>query len=941
MYEIIYDSENDKIVNSRSKRGIEILNSYNDTLYGGVSLPDEEENEKKLNKGRLKLEKNLLESLDNEENVEQFKKLLNSTNSLLAGGFLVRSYSDDDLEIGDLDIYVQNKHAVSMLLYLNSVGFEMNFWNMAPPYDQSFFRKNNIMSRTFLTKNNYNYEKKNSSKEWNEGETVLISGFWMVHSRIQLGRDYKPRKLTSPRKAVIKKKISDDIYKVSWVDKNVEDSIVYENDISPLIKITCDLMIIPDFIDPKQIVQNFDLTFCEIWFDGITVDATDINGVLNKKGFLRKEYTDSLLTKFNKFLIDRIRKYSKKGFNITINPDQESYDIDTHEIENLNKSKGYRYPKVESYESWFVTQVYRALICTRGRWKFKLSPTGAEIVINYENEDLDMTVGEKRKKIKMKNNLINWLWMVQYPLEKRTIDNLVEISKKTNEIDIIAKLYDENYVSDDSYFYYSNVLTPIQKYWFILLQFNSSNAYYEDSAEFSEITCSDSDLSHYGNLLEKHSFPKTDNQINHRINNRKIIENHEIIPRILPSLYTKEIAKHTNINWSYKESVLRVFYNDDGDFEPDIELLFDAFSFVNDNKYKDYSTYLKKINIFLDHPLNYIYKDDLDLYNFWQKQEVIESLNILNIDESIYNTCFDLLEIEENIELQKSQEIIDLDKILRELNNERRKAMIDRDITKFNELENKRQQLKNELDVLEKELQKDSINPRHRYIDSWTDVDEQFVIIIGGEPICYSISKILDMTKDYNKWLFECTGILQEIKEGKSDEEERIKRGRYDYDKKYNRFWHPSTPSVPFTDIGNILYAGIISNDDGFLLYVDVNELKSMILHIVNDGIKVFHFTDEKSLTHTVDFDGIYDPYFDQISRNHCQFGSNIMTYKIKICYGRKCLPKKILGYSLEVTKHDLFMNHPFKRITEINPPVIETNEIYSEKELFEVANEI
>ena len=937
MYNIIYDSENDKIVNSKSKRGIEILNSYNDTLYGGVSLSDEEENEKKLSKGRLRLEKNLLESFDNEENVEQFKKLLNSTNSLLAGGFLVRSYSNDDLEIGDLDIYVQNKHAVSMLLYLNSVGFEMNFWNMAPPYDQSFFRKNNIMSRTFLTKNNY--EKKDSSKEWKEGDTILVSGFWMAHSRIKLGRDYKPRYLPRPRKAVIKKNIRDDIYKISWVDKNIEDTIVYEKDISPLIKITCDLMIIPDFIDPKQIVQNFDLTFCEIWFDGKTVDATDINGVLNKKGFLRKEYTDSLLTKFNKFLIDRIRKYSKKGFNITINPDQESYDIDTHEIENLNKAKGYRYPKVESYESWFVTQVYKALICTRGRWKFKLSPTGAEIVINYENEDVNMTVGEKRNRIKMKNNLINWLWMVQHPLEKRTIDNLVEISKKTNEIDTIAKLYDENYVSDDNYFYYSNVLTPIQKYWFILLHFNAGYPYDDDFKEFDEITCSTSDLSNYGNLLEKHSFLKTDIQIKKRINNRKIIENHEIIPRILPSLYTKEIAKHTNINWSYKESVLRVFYNDDGDFEPDIELLFNAFSFVNDNKYKDYSTYLKKINIFLDHPLNYIYNDDPNLYNFWQKQEVIESLNILNIDESIYNTCFDLLEIKENVELQKSQEIIDLEKIMIELNKERMKAiMFDKDIPKFNELENKRQELKSQLDVLEEELQKDSINPRHRYIDSWRDVDEQFVIIIGGEPICYSISKIMDMTKDYKRWLFECTGILQRIEEGKSEEKER---GDNEIRYKYNRFWHPPTPSVPFTHVGNILYAGIVTNDDGFLVYVNVNELRSMILHIVNDGIKVFHFTDEKSLTHTVNFDGVYDPYFNQVSQNHCQHGSNIMTYNIKICYGKKCLPKKLLGYTPEVTKHDLFMNHPFKRVTEINPPVIEKNEVYSEKELFLVPNEI
>ena len=64
-----------------------------------------------------------------------------------------------------------------------------------------------------------------------------------------------------------------------------------------------------------------------------------------------------------------------------------------------------------------------------------------------------------------------------------------------------------------------------------------------------------------------------------------------------------------------------------------------------------------------------------------------------------------------------------MEKILIEVNNDRRKAMIDKNIPKFHELENYGQQLKSQLDVLEEELQKDSINPTHRYIDSWTDVD--------------------------------------------------------------------------------------------------------------------------------------------------------------------------------------------------------------------------
>ena len=76
-------------------------------------------------------------------------------------------------------------------------------------------------------------------------------------------------------------------------------------------------------------------------------------------------------------------------------------------------------------------------------------------------------------------------------------------------------------------------------------------------------------------------------------------------------------------------------------------------------------------------------------------------------------------------------------------------------------------------------------------------------------------------------------------------------------------------------------------------VYVDVNELKAMLLHVVMDGIKVFHFTDEKTITHTVAFNGIYDPDFNSVGQSHCQFGTNIMCYNIKICNGSKCASRK------------------------------------------------
>ena len=55
-----------------------------------------------------------------------------------------------------------------------------------------------------------------------------------------------------------------------------------------------DLMIIPDDLLLTSVVQNFDLTFCEIWFDGEKVYATDIDGILNKSGTIRQEYKEAL-----------------------------------------------------------------------------------------------------------------------------------------------------------------------------------------------------------------------------------------------------------------------------------------------------------------------------------------------------------------------------------------------------------------------------------------------------------------------------------------------------------------------------------------------------------------------------------------------------------------------------------------------------------------------
>ena len=80
-----------------------------------------------------------------------------------------------------------------------------------------------------------------------------------------------------------------------------------------------DIMVIPDNIDVKTVVSNFDLSFCEIWFDGENVYSNDPEGINNSEGYLKEDYLDSVFKYFNKFIINRIKKYSKRGFKVSAN----------------------------------------------------------------------------------------------------------------------------------------------------------------------------------------------------------------------------------------------------------------------------------------------------------------------------------------------------------------------------------------------------------------------------------------------------------------------------------------------------------------------------------------------------------------------------------------------------------------------------------------------
>lgn len=74
-----------------------------------------------------------------------------------------------------------------------------------------------------------------------------------------------------------------------------------------------------------DVVTNFDLTFCQVWFDGDNVYATHPDDIRKKEGSLQHDYI-ATYHKGNRFLKERIKKYEARGFKINIDSDKSKHN---------------------------------------------------------------------------------------------------------------------------------------------------------------------------------------------------------------------------------------------------------------------------------------------------------------------------------------------------------------------------------------------------------------------------------------------------------------------------------------------------------------------------------------------------------------------------------------------------------------------------------------
>jgi hypothetical protein len=218
--------------------------------------------------------------------------VLIDNSAIIAGGSVLNATiteSEGDIDrldqyTGDIDLYVHLKNAQNVYnnLLKHEDLIELSSHHTAPPYDQSFLIKNNILGRFTVRR-----------------QLPDVMG----------GGDPNPRK---------------------YID--------------------IDIMIVSDDVSLESVVDNFDLSFCKIWYDGRNILTNYPDDVRTKTGSLGVDYLRAYLSG-NIFTIKRIKKYTRRGFTIKLP------NIDTSSIIMTKLKK-----QVISPEIWVVYRLLQELL---------------------------------------------------------------------------------------------------------------------------------------------------------------------------------------------------------------------------------------------------------------------------------------------------------------------------------------------------------------------------------------------------------------------------------------------------------------------------------------------------------------------------------------------------------------------------------------------------
>ncbi len=768
------------------------------------------------------------------DSYEQFNQTLIDSEALIAGSSVLSVYQKFNSYNIDLDIYVHMSKVEKFVNFLiNTAQFSiLNSRNyITPEYDQSFFKKNNILSRFRMFKESEEYD---------------------------------------------------------------EDFI--------------DILIISDDHPIENIVKNFDLSICEIWYDGRTVQGTDPEGIENKIATLRKEYLPALL-QHNEFTIKRIKKYKRRGFAIKVNPECIPEPI---LIKKHKKS-------ITDPENWVFLKIYKNILFAE--------LYDNSIIYDYFTNDVLENIDFQNNIEKKTTGNIRFNLFVKYPILNYTIENLNKLVDKLLGITdfsegnkkYIRKQFYVQVLADynSGYIYFSETYKnyikdylnirekDVKKYKRSMRILNNREDEYDEYDEYDE---DNEDENENTEIDMNQYFIEFYDRVtrNREERNRSIIESRERERRI----YEEEMEKKE------KENLLNEVRNDILKYSPENEVMLEIIEYPT--HYKN-SEIIREISIY--------YQDLL--------KELISTDN-LNINESEYTDLLEVNEEDDEKDLKKNIKLIKkflqyyyqrkyyyekIRNIIQDLeernpgslNIEEFRILISSDIsnTKLKKKIEKYYSQQNLIQTVGPEDENETETPinfeginydESRLKTTCQDLimfdekeitehlnEEGAVILInrgsGSESdsdiLCFDRETLSTFYNDKNDgWFYPCTGNLM-------------------WNRKNDRFGTIELSND--RSAGEIFrkpYVKLPVNMEGMNAFISARELYSMIhssKNIFYIEPKVDIHGTQISFTHTITWKNVYgEPSW--VSANHCQSGSNILVYEIKVCNNPETCIRSILN---------------------------------------------
>lgn len=128
--------------------------------------------------------------------------------------------------------------------------------------------------------------------------------------------------------------------------------------------VSVDVVVVADDVALETVVTNFDLSFCEVWWDGSKTYAADPDGIRERVGILKPDYRDCLIREFNPFIARRLQKYKDRGFQVKILGDdlypEDIVKIFEKNVANIDSGKSV--PTEDWAVRFFLKNLYSAIM---------------------------------------------------------------------------------------------------------------------------------------------------------------------------------------------------------------------------------------------------------------------------------------------------------------------------------------------------------------------------------------------------------------------------------------------------------------------------------------------------------------------------------------------------------------------------------------------------